>query len=173
MSFFKNNKLKYFLIVLFVFLFDFITKTLVLKQTPFQLVFWGYYKYFYPSQFFITKVTEFFNITLVWNTGVSFSMFANTGIIGRWFLVILASIVVSYIIYLTVKERDNFARICYLFVIGGAIGNIFDRIRYGAVVDFLDVYVGTHHWPAFNMADSFICLGVFLLLLHNIKNNRK
>ncbi len=173
MSLLKNNKLKYFLIILFVFLFDFITKTLVLKQTPFELVFFGNHKQFYPSYFFITDVTKFFNITLVWNTGVSFSMFANTGIIGRWFLVILASIVVSYIIYLTVKEKDNFIKICYLFVIGGAIGNIFDRIRYGAVVDFLDVYIGAYHWPAFNIADSFICLGVFLLLVHNIKSGRK
>ncbi len=174
MKFLKNNNyLKYLFIILFVFLFDFITKTLVLKQTPFQLVFYGYHKQFYPSYFFITDITKFFNIVLVWNTGVSFSMFANTGIIGRWFLVVMAIIIACYIIYLMVKEQNNFIKICYSLIIGGAIGNIFDRIRYGAVVDFLDVYIDTYHWPAFNIADSFICIGVFLLIIYNIKNGKK
>ena len=129
-NFLKNNKyMKYFLIIFFVFLFDFMTKTLVLKQTPFKLVFFGYHRYFYPSYFFIAAITKFFNIVLVWNTGVSFSMFANNGIIGRWFLVIMATIIAGYIIYLMMKEKDNFSKICYAFIIGGAIGNIFDRIR--------------------------------------------
>ena len=156
-----------------MFLFDFITKTMILKQTPFHFKFFGYYKYFYPSQFFILNVTKFFNITLVWNTGVSFSVFADTGMIGRWLLVVVATIVTGYIIFLMKKEDNNFVKVCYSFILGGAIGNIFDRIRYGAVVDFLDVYVDTYHWPAFNIADSFICIGVFLLIIHNIKNGKK
>ena len=110
------------------------------------------------------QVTDFFNLVGAWNTGVSFSMFDNLGGYGVYVLSGFALIVVCVLVYWLIRENSRFMQLALGFVIGGALGNVIDRLRVGAVFDFLDVHVGGHHWPAFNVADSFICIGAFLIV---------
>ena len=77
------------------------------------------------------------------------------------------------LIYWIQKEKNRGARLGLALILGGAIGNVIDRIRFGAVVDFLDFYVGEYHWPAFNIADSAICIGVAILLIASFKKGEK
>ena len=109
------------------------------------------------------KITEFFNLVLVWNTGVSFGMFNDGGDLGRWLLIGLALIISGMVARWLYAEQSRFMGFAYVIIIAGAIGNVIDRIRFGAVVDFLDVHVGGYHWPAFNVADSAIVIGALLI----------
>jgi signal peptidase II len=108
-------------------------------------------------------VIDHFNLTMVWNEGVSFGMFQNPGNI--WPLVVLTLAICGVLIYCLLKSETTFESLSYGLIIGGALGNLIDRFRFGGVADFFDVYVGTYHWPAFNIADSCIMIGVALLLL--------
>ncbi len=110
------------------------------------------------------RVTPFFNLVLVWNRGVSFGMFNSGGAFAPWLLSGLAlAVVVGLVIWL--KRSDQLLTGLGLgLVIGGALGNVIDRIRFGAVVDFLDFHLASYHWPAFNLADAGICVGAVLML---------
>ena len=108
--------------------------------------------------------TSFFNLIKAWNTGVSFSIFSNSGIWGVIGLSVFAITVVVCLLVWLYKEKIRINQIALGLIIGGAIGNVIDRIRFGAVFDFLDLYFGDYHWPAFNVADSAICVGAFLLI---------
>jgi signal peptidase II len=113
-------------------------------------------------------VTSFFNMVLVWNRGVSFGMFNQAGAMGPWILTALAVAVVIGLLY-WLRQADNRVTLTGLgLVIGGALGNVIDRIRFGAVVDFLDVHIAGYHWPAFNVADAAICVGAGLLLIDSL-----
>ena len=112
-------------------------------------------------------VTDFFNLVLVMNSGAAFSFLASASGWQRWFFVGLAlavSVWLSVMIYRHAGQRLIPAG-CAL-VMGGALGNVIDRLRFGAVVDFLDFHLAGWHWPAFNVADSAITVGVILLLWH-------
>lgn len=116
----------------------------------------------------IIYVTPFFNLVRAWNTGVSFSMFNNYGNVGAWALSGLAMVIVLFLLYWLKNEKNKFAKYALGMIIGGAIGNVIDRIRLGAVFDFLDFYIGESHWPAFNVADSFICVGATILIIQSL-----
>ena len=109
------------------------------------------------------EITSFFNLVLVWNTGVSFGMFAGNGTVKALILVIVAAVIVVVLLQWLRRSSGRLMPFGIGLVIGGAIGNIIDRLRFGAVVDFLDFHLGDWHWPAFNVADSAICVGVVLL----------
>lgn len=112
------------------------------------------------------EITSFFNIVLVWNFGVSFGMF-NDGVgstTQTFLLAIMTLAIVGVIVYMLKSVQNNYLAASYGLVIGGALGNLIDRIVYGAVVDFLDVHVSGWHWPAFNVADALIFIGVLLLV---------
>lgn len=113
----------------------------------------------------MVTVSEYFNLVSAWNRGVSFSMFDNLGGYGVYVLSAFALIVVGVLLYWLKHEDSRLMQLALGFVIGGAIGNVIDRIRLGAVFDFLDVHIAEHHWPAFNVADSFICIGACLIIL--------
>lgn len=116
----------------------------------------------------LVPVMPFFNLVLGWNRGVSFGMFDTGSPIGRWILVgITAAITIGMLVWLWRVTRFREA-IAIAFIIGGSVGNITDRIRFGAVTDFLDVYIGTHHWPAFNVADSAIMIGAAIIVLDSL-----
>ena len=121
----------------------------------------------------LERINEYFNLVLVWNKGISFGMlnhYANSNII---FLVI-SLIITSFMVHLLIKSKGALESISYVLIIGGALGNIFDRIERGAVTDFIEVHYANYYWPAFNIADSIICIGVFLMivsLLFMEKNN--
>ena len=118
----------------------------------------------------VVLVKNFFNITNVKNYGAGFSILQNQ----RFFLIAVTLIAVVIVIYLLVKSKNSeaFNRICYLLIIGGAIGNLIDRISLGYVVDFLDFYIFGYNFPVFNVADSFITIGCILLILSLLLENK-
>ena len=114
-----------------------------------------------------SHINSWLNWTLAHNYGAAFSMLADAGGWQRWFFTILASIVtVVLLVWLFRLERGDWRTGLSLgLIIGGALGNLIDRIQLGYVVDFIDVHYQGHHWPAFNIADSAISCGIVLLLL--------
>lgn len=124
----------------------------------------------------IEVLPGFFNLTLHFNPGVAFGLFASLQPALRSVLLLLTTfLALSCVGYFLLRDfrHDPFGQIALGFILGGAFGNIIDRLRFGHVVDFLDFYVGRYHWPAFNLADSFICIGVGLLILKMMIGNQK
>ena len=108
----------------------------------------------------------FFKLTYVHNTGAAFSFLSEAGGWQRWFFAGLA-LVISLVITVwlsRLQKHETLLAAALSLILGGAVGNLIDRLAYGYVIDFLDVYYGTWHWPAFNIADSAITLGVILML---------
>ena len=118
-------------------------------------------------------LTPFFAIVRAWNTGVSFSMFNDFGINGVYILSGVAIVIVLALLKWLKTEQSRMMQIALGFIIGGALGNVIDRIRLGAVFDFLDFSVGEYHWPAFNAADSFICIGAALVIINGFIPSKK
>ena len=115
------------------------------------------------------EIVPYFNLTYVHNTGAAFSFLSEAGGWQRWFFAGLAILISSVIaVWLArLKQHETLLAMALSLVLGGAIGNLIDRLVYGYVIDFLDVYYGSWHWPAFNIADSAITLGVILMLLES------
>jgi signal peptidase II len=122
-----------------------------------------------------TRVAPFFNLILTFNRGVSFGLFNSAGYGGRDALVfsLVAAAVVAGLIWWLARAATPLLATAIGLIVGGAIGNVVDRIRLGAVVDFLDFHLGSWHWPAFNLADSAICLGVAAMLLDGLLLQRQ
>ncbi len=149
-------------LVLVVVVLDQLTKFLVLKN--FHL---------YES---IVIIPNFFNLTYLTNKGAAFGFLA--GVTAAWrhyFFLILASVALVLLCFAWFRMRKDhrFYGPALAMIAGGAIGNVIDRVRFGAVVDFLDFHVAGHHWPVFNVADSAITVGVALFLLANILEERQ
>jgi signal peptidase II len=111
-------------------------------------------------------VMPYFNLTYVHNPGAAFSFLSEAGGWQRWLFAGLAVVISAGItVWLTrLKKHETLLAAALSLILGGAIGNLIDRLLYGYVIDFLDVYYGSWHWPAFNIADSAITLGVILML---------
>lgn len=118
-------------------------------------------------------VTGFFNLVRVWNTGVSFSLFQSDGAFGRWALTILPLMVVIGLVFWVRKSSDRWLWAAVGFVAGGALGNVIDRITWGAVADFVDIHAFGYHWPAFNVADAAIVGGVAFIALEGLFKGRQ
>jgi signal peptidase II len=118
-------------------------------------------------------VTPFLNLVVVWNRGVSFGMFDSASAHAPWLLSGLAGAVVVALVFWLRRVDHPLPGIALGLIIGGALGNVLDRVRYGAVVDFLDVHALGYHWPAFNVADSAICVGAALLLVDGLLAPRR
>jgi signal peptidase II len=118
------------------------------------------------------QVNGFFNLTYVRNTGAAFSFLHDAGGWQRWFFTVLGLGVSGLILWwLKQTKREQVMLPCaFSLILGGALGNVLDRIQYGYVVDFFDLYYQQWHWPAFNIADSAICLGAILLIVDMFKN---
>jgi signal peptidase II len=111
-------------------------------------------------------VMPYFNLTYVHNTGAAFSFLSEAGGWQRWFfagLALMISVVIT-IWLIKLKSHETLLAVALALVLGGAVGNLIDRLAYGYVIDFLDVYYQDWHWPAFNIADSAITLGVILMI---------
>lgn len=124
----------------------------------------------------IEIIPNFFNLTLVYNPGAAFGVFAGLPNPQRNIILGIVLLLALYVVwhFITKEAKDDKISLYALFsILGGAAGNIIDRFRYDSVVDFLDVYYGTYHWPAFNVADSAISLGVVLLMLRMIFTGKK
>ena len=125
-----------------------------------------------PRHHSIPIIDAFFNLTYVRNTGAAFGIFAGSAEIFRRPFLILVSVVAIGFILVTLKRLPDTAKgiiTALAFILGGAIGNLIDRVIHGEVIDFLDFFWGDYHWPAFNLADSFITVGVMITLYFLIK----
>jgi len=119
----------------------------------------------------VAVIRGFFNITHVRNTGGAFGILAGeTGSLRTTFFIVITvgALVLIFLIFRKVRENRILAPLALAMVIGGALGNLVDRIRWGYVIDFLDLYWETYHWPAFNVADSAITVGICLLVIDNL-----
>ena len=120
-------------------------------------------------------VLPFFNLILVYNTGAAFSFLADAGGWQRIFFIVLST-GVSAVLAVWIWRLPSTMRllgVALALVLGGALGNLVDRIAYGHVIDFIDLYAGGWHWPAFNIADSAITCGVVLLLADGLFGGRE
>jgi len=151
------RKLRYLLLSLAVVVADQWSKWLVEAHLPHPLV--------------QTIVPIFLSFTHVRNTGVAFGLFASDGVSGSWMLtgLGLAALAAVAVYFRFAAAEDRWLLSALALVVGGAVGNLIDRVTSGAVTDFIDVYLGPHHWPAFNVADSAISVGIFLMLLDSLR----
>ena len=146
----KNIGIFNLLIILILFIFlDYVSKQ------------WAIENLF--NQFKSIEITSFLSMTPVWNSGVSFGFFQNSGDIGRYFFTIFAFAVSIWLILSSFK-LPRYSSLGFILIASGAIGNAIDRIIYGKVVDFIDFYLNDFHWPAFNLADTIIFIGASLFL---------
>jgi signal peptidase II len=131
----------------------------------------------FPNIGDFARITEFFDLVRVANRGVSFGLFNNSaadggGINAIIFSLLAAAIVAALLVWLF-RATGYLLPAAIGLVIGGAIGNVADRLRLGSVVDFLDFHLGAWHWPAFNVADAAICIGVGLMLIDGLIGGRE
>jgi signal peptidase II len=138
-----------------VILLDQVTKAVVLATLPLHAS--------------VAVVPGFFNLTHILNPGGAFGFMAGQSPAVRKFLFLFissAAVVLVFWFYRSTPRSQTFLSLAFALIFGGAIGNLVDRFRFGSVVDFLDFYVGVWHWPAFNVADSAITIGIGIFLLH-------
>lgn len=111
------------------------------------------------------EITPFLQLVMAWNRGVSFGIFSNTGSpYNAWALTALSLAICSGLVVWMVRSKDTLLRLALGLIVGGALGNMLDRLRFGAVADFIDVHAAGYHFPAFNIADSGITIGAMLLV---------
>ncbi len=124
------------------------------------------------SLYEVVPVISNFNFTMAHNHGAAFSFLAQAGGWQRWFFIGLTLVISTVLLVWLAKLKPSakLEAISLSLILGGAIGNVIDRIAHGYVIDFLDVYIGSNHWPAFNIADSAICIGAVLLILDSFRS---
>ena len=125
-----------------------------------------------PLNYSISVIEDFFNLTYIRNTGAAFCIFAGSSAALRQpFLILFSLLAIGFIIMMLrrLPEAEKGLMVALTFILGGALGNLIDRLLYGEVIDFLDFYWSRFHWPAFNFADSFITVGVTLTLYRLIR----
>ncbi len=121
------------------------------------------------NSFEFIEVTSFFNLVMVWNYGISFGILNDNAPDNALILSLLSLCITAIFISWLIKSKHALQTAALILIISGALGNVIDRLRFGAVIDFLDIHVLGFHWPAFNIADSLICIGVSLLLYYTLK----
>jgi len=155
----EKNLKKNFLIVLSIFLFDRLSKIYVIyldKELP-------------GSEIFSSK---FLNIGLIWNKGIAFGLFSFSQS-NLYNLITLIIVIIIFIILILIKNTKGIERFCLSMILGGALGNLYDRIVHKAVPDFIDFHIRDLHWFIFNVADIFITLGVIMLILLELLKTKK
>ena len=145
-----KSSLNNFFFILFIFLFDRISKIIVINLEKND----GISNY---------SLTSFLNIELIWNDGIAFGLLSFN---EKYYYNILTAIiiVITLIVFFLMIKSSGYQKYGFLLVFGGSLGNIFDRLYYSSVPDFIDIHINNFHWFIFNVADIFITLGVFLLI---------
>jgi signal peptidase II len=121
----------------------------------------------------VVQVASFFNLVLAWNHGMSFGLFNSNAALNAAIFTVLAAIIVGGLVMWLWRVQEPLLAVAIGLVIGGAVGNVVDRLWRGAVVDFLDFHLGEWHWFAFNLADAAICIGVGLMLIDSLLGRRE
>ena len=148
-----------FSIIIFIFFVDRVSKLLIIGSTE------AYEEYG-------ISITSFLNFNLIWNEGIAFGLFSFDNKFYYNLLTFLICSITIIIIWLLLKS-EGFERLSFLMIVGGSLGNIFDRIFYSAVPDFIDIHINNFHWFIFNVADIFITLGILCLISIEIVGNKK
>jgi signal peptidase II len=151
----KNKYIRLLVFAGIIILLDQLSKALIVYYLPFNRT--------------IPVINGFFNITHIHNPGGAFGLMANLGPTARSIIFLfISSLAVGLIFYFYKKTPANYRWLAagFALIFGGAIGNLIDRIRFGFVIDFFDFYVGHLHWPAFNVADSAISVGIGIFVFH-------
>ena len=155
----KNIFFLKFLIIFVIFVLDRVSKNYILNL-------------FYETQFQEIYLTNFINIYFIWNKGIAFGLlnFEDQLIYNliSYFIVTIS----LFILFFTFKNKDN-SGFFFAMILGGSLGNLFDRFKYAAVPDFIDLHIGNFHWFIFNVADIFITLGVVCLIFVELFYNKK
>ena len=155
----SNYIMKNFLIIIIIFLSDRVSKFYVVSKNE---------EYLSPNLF----MSEYLNISLVWNEGIAFGLLSFEKDHFYNILTILILIVVILILFMIFKS-EGLKKYSLMMILGGALGNLYDRIFFGAVPDFIDFHVGNFHWFIFNVSDIFITLGVIFLITLELNINKK
>jgi signal peptidase II len=129
-----------------------------------QLIKWVMLEWVNIAQRPAIEITSWFKLVMVWNHGISFGMLSAPDTYVPYLLIVLALGIATVLFWLALRAQHRREWIAYALVIGGALGNVIDRLRFGAVADFFYFHIGRWSWPAFNLADAAICLGVTALL---------
>lgn len=152
--------------ILGIVLIDQIAKGILLFLITGSAFVWGPAWSVIPVPYLMAHVTNFFNIVFTWNPGTAFSLFRSLGDNAPLIMVVATGAIIGFLLYYMVVRAKHYERTPLILIIGGALGNLVDRVRFGAVIDFLDFHIGGAHWPSFNIADSFITIGVLLYILN-------
>ena len=154
---FSKETIVSFLVVFFIFIFDRVTKIAIINhQLNNQSIF----------------VNDYLNFDLIWNTGISFGLFSQDANIYYHSISLLIFLVIIYLIFLAVQAK-YLEKFLFSLILGGAIGNLYDRVFYFAVPDFIDFHINDFHWFTFNIADIFITLGVILIIVSELTLKKK
>ncbi|MFS6938211.1 lipoprotein signal peptidase [Neisseria animaloris] len=155
----KTSKTKYWLLAIIAIILDQVSKTAILNRFE------------YTER--LNIIPNFFDLTLVYNTGAAFSFLADAGGWQKYFFLGLAAVISFYLARAIVKDDfGTWGKLGAAMVIGGAFGNVIDRLIHGHVVDFLLFYWKNWYYPAFNVADSFICVGAVMLVIDGFKHKK-
>ena len=155
---FRKIDIYSFLIILIIFALDRFSKIYVINLVQFN-----------GGQIFLT---DFLNLTLNWNTGIAFGLLSFNASLIYHLVSALILLIIIYLIYLMVIS-EKFGKIMISFIIGGAIGNFYDRVNYFAVPDFIDLHTKNFHWFTFNVADIFISAGITMILIKEFTTYKK
>ena len=159
-----NNMLKknifYFFFILFIFILDRISKLWIISI-------------FNSENNLEIKISSFINLNLIWNKGIAFGLFSYGEKFEYNLLTGLIFMIIAIVFWMIIKTK-GFEKYGFLMILGGALGNIFDRLYYSAVPDFIDIYYKNFHWFVFSVADIFITVGVLMLIINEItiKNHK-
>ena len=160
---FENNAKKFFfsfIIVIIIFAFDRFSKLYILNLAE-------------AGKYIDIYFNSFLNFHLIWNTGIGFGLFAS-GTNFYYNLITILIVLINIVILIMIIKSNNYKLFFLLMVLGGSFGNLFDRVYYRAVPDFIDIHYGSFHWFVFNVADMFITIGIIcLIIVEFILNNKK
>lgn len=162
----RNKILKYLSVIFGAILLDQLTKGILLYLITGGVPAFGSAWEIVPVPYLMAGVCDFFNIVFTWNPGASFSMLRNIGEAAPIVMIIATGFIIGFIAYYLFAHAKSYERLPLALIVGGAVGNLIDRIRFGAVIDFLDFHIGGWHYPAFNIADMCIVIGVILFILN-------
>ena len=143
-----------FSIIIFIFLIDRVSKLLIIGSPE-------------TYEQYGISITSFLNFNLIWNEGIAFGLFSFDEKLYYNFLTIFICLITVIIIWLMFRS-SGFEKLSYIMIIGGSFGNIFDRVFYSAVPDFIDIHINNFHWFIFNVADIFISIGIIFLISFEI-----
>ena len=148
-----------FSIIIFIFLIDRVSKLLIIRSPE-------------TYEQYGISITSFLNFNLIWNEGIAFGLFSFDEKFYYNLITIFICLIILIIIWFMLKSK-GFEKISFLLIIGGSLGNIYDRIYYSAVPDFIDIHFNNYHWFIFNVADIFITLGILSLISIEIFGSKK